>query len=300
MTDLSSYKINKYISFLNKSLPSRPTAIRDLYALPGVLDYAFNGSTKQKEEALQKIANHMGNYLGLLNPVKIHFVEKQKGGTKTETIFYGGTNGKISKKTYTEETKYAGLYKVLGPLHKEIIIVNDSSFYLIHFLSVLAHEVTHNYLFHHKINAPANLDNEILTDLAAVYLGFGLTLIRGYEPSEATRCLLGYINPITIRKALIISYSHRNWYYKEIVTKFGWFESSKYIFGLGLLSAALLKTYKRKNKTVTTNQIHKTIITCNNCAKKIRVPMSKKLFKVFCPACSAEFHVKEGGVVENH
>ena len=194
MADLTNRNIKKYIRFLNKSLPVKPTAVQSLYVLPEMLDQAFNGSTKQKESALQKIADHMGNYLGLLTPVKIHFTEKQKGGTNSETIFYGDNEGQVSKETtskYIEEIKYAGLYKVLGPGHKEIIIVNDTSFYLVHFLSVLAHEVTHNYLYHHKINPPENLDDEILTDLAAVYLGFGPTLIRGYTPSEAITCLLG-------------------------------------------------------------------------------------------------------------
>lgn len=305
MAALHGREIKKYIRFLSQSLPSKPTAIQDLYSLPKVLDHAFNSTTKQKEMALQKISDHMGNYLGLLNPVKIRFIDKYEGGIKKN--FYVDIEGNASteekKRTFIEETNYAGLYRVLGPRQKEIIVVYDKSFYLANFLSVLAHEVTHNYLFHHNIHPPESINNEILTDLAAIYLGFGPILLRGYSPREEMLVgyvgpdIMGYITPHTIRKALLVSYIHREWRYKDIIHKFGWFEKNRYYLALFLLPLSMRKIFKRKIDKDVTSKISKTIIPCQNCSKRLRVPMSNKLYKVVCPSCSFEFQVKDGVIL---
>ncbi|MBT3805634.1 MAG: hypothetical protein HOG03_13715, partial [Desulfobacula sp.] len=286
--DLTHFEIKQYLLFLDKYLPSNPTSVNDLYTLPKKLDYAFNGSTKQKESTLQKIAEHMGFYLGLLAPIKIHFKDKNVAGRKSETIFYGDKEGTVSeetKSTYTEEIKYAGLYKIFGPEHREIVIVNDTSFYLTHFLSVLAHEVTHNYLYQHKIKPPENFDNEILTDLAATYLGFGPTLMRGYAPSEATHCLLGYVNTTTILRAIIISYYYRNWEYYDTFKKFEWFEIYRYKLFFFLLPFAIKKRFNMKKDK---GEIQKVIIECQNCLNKMRIPLNNKLLKIVCPHCDFE------------
>ncbi len=152
MRNLSNKELRFALKYLKDSLPSKPTAVRGLYSLSKTLDYAFNGPTEQKEAALQKISNNMGHFLGLLHRVNVSFVEKTESGLKTHTVFIADDEGYIdqeSKSEYIEEEKYAGLYKVRGYDHREITIVNDRTFYLIHFLSVLAHEVTHNYLYHH-------------------------------------------------------------------------------------------------------------------------------------------------------
>jgi len=152
MSCLSNKEIRFIFKYLKDTLPGNPTAASGLYSLPKELDNAFNGPTRQKEVALQKISDHMGNFLGLLNRVKVSLVEKRESGSKSHTVFItddGGNIGKETKTEFVEEEKYAGLYKVRGFDHGEITIVNDRTFYLIHFLSVLAHEVTHNYSIFH-------------------------------------------------------------------------------------------------------------------------------------------------------
>jgi hypothetical protein len=173
-------------------------------------------------------------------------VEKRESGPKTHTVFIADDEGNIGKETkseFIEEEKYAGLYKVRGFDHGEITIVNDRTFYLIHFLSVLAHEVTHNYLYHHHVNVPEEIDSEELTDLATIFLGFGSTILRGYEPSSAISCKLGYIDVTTIRRAILQAYSLRNWSVKDIIREFQWFESHKYYFQLHLLPRSLFRSY---------------------------------------------------------
>jgi hypothetical protein len=87
MRYLSNKEILFVFQYLIDSLPSKPTAVSGLYSLPKAFDYAFNGTTHQKEIALQKISDHMGHFLGLLNRVKVSFVEKRKSGEKTNTVF---------------------------------------------------------------------------------------------------------------------------------------------------------------------------------------------------------------------
>lgn len=242
MRYLSNKEIRFVFKYLKDSLPSKPTAVSGLYSLPKALDHAFNEPTHQKEAALQKISDHMGHFLGLLNRVKVSFVEKKGSGAKTHTVFIADNEGNIDEETkseFIEEEKYAGLYKVRGYDHGEITIVNDRTFYLIHFLSVLAHEVTHNYLYHHQVTAPEEIGSEELTDLATIFLGFGSTILHGYEPSSAISCKLGYIDVSTIRRAILQAYSLRDWNVKDIVREFPWFESHKYYFQLHLFPRAV-------------------------------------------------------------
>jgi len=295
MKNLSNKQIRFNLEYLKDALPGKPTAVKGLYSLPKILDNAFNGPIKQKETALQKIGDHMGQFLGLLTPVNVTFVEKMESGLKTQTVFIAdniGNIGQESKSEYIEEVKYAGLYRVRGYDHREITIVNDRTFYLIHFLSVLAHEVTHNYLFHHQVTAPDEVDSEILTDLAAIFLGFGSTILRGYEPSSAISCRLGYIDVSTIRRAIVQSYLLRDWNAKDIIREFAWLESHRYYFQLCLLPRLIKALLSSQSKTEQRKFNEKTIIPCNTCGQKLRVPNKSMSLKVKCPKCGSSFIVE--------
>ena len=294
MRNLSNDEIRFVFQYLKDSLPGKATAVSGLYSLPKAFDHAFNGPTHQKEAALQKISDHMGHFLGLLNCVKVSFVEKREGGEKTHTVFIADSEGNTGAKTkseFIEEEKYAGLYKVRGYDHGEILIVNDKTFYLIHFLSVLAHEVTHNYLYQHKITTPEKIDSEELTDLATIFLGFGSIILHGYEPSSAISCRLGYIDVSTIRRALLQAYSLRDWNVNDIVRKFAWFESHKYYFQLRLFPRAVFRAlFSSKSKTVLTPEANeKRIISCDSCGQKLRIPKRPISLKVNCPTCGSSF-----------
>lgn len=297
MRCLSNKEIRFVFQYLKDSLPVKPTAVSGLYSLPKAFDHAFNGPTPQKEAALQKISDHMGHFLGLLNRVRVSFVEKREGGEKTHTVFVADNEGNVGEKTtseFIEEEKYAGLYRVRGYDHGEIIIVNDRTFYLIHFLSVLAHELTHNYLYHHHITAPEEIDSEELTDLATIYLGFGSVILRGYEPSSAISCRLGYIDVPTIRRSFLQAYSLRDWKVNDIVRKFTWFESHKYYFQIHLFPRAVLESlFSSKSKTMATQKDNeKKIITCELCGQKLRIPKRPISLKVNCSKCGSSFVIE--------
>ena len=50
--------------------------------------------------------------------------------------------------------------------------------------AILSHEVMHLYLYYSGIHFSDTLSNEVLTDTAAVYFGFGEYLYRGYQIIE--------------------------------------------------------------------------------------------------------------------
>lgn len=65
--------------------------------------------------------------------------------------------------------------------------------------AILSHEVMHLYLYYNGIHFSDTLSNEVLTDTAAVYFGFGEYLYRGYKVIETNLGFsyqkVGYIRP---------------------------------------------------------------------------------------------------------
>jgi len=130
-----------------------------------------------------------------------------------------------------------------------------------------------------------------MTDLVTIFLDFGSTILRGYEPSSAVSCRLGYIDVSTIRRAIIQAYSLRNWRVKGIVHEFKWFESHKYYFQFNLLPSSVFKTFLSSKSSIASNQKAngKIIFPCDSCGQKLRVPNSPTSLKVKCPKCGTSF-----------
>jgi hypothetical protein len=53
-------------------------------------------------------------------------------------------------------------------------------------LATLAHEISHKYLFLNKLSFDLEYENEIFTDLTAVFLGFGKIMLKGYYVQKTT------------------------------------------------------------------------------------------------------------------
>ncbi|MCK4905429.1 hypothetical protein KAS42_04220 [bacterium] len=225
--DISTRKIREKLDFLKTKLPNQPTAINNLYSLPGKFALEVMQSN-YSQASLQKVSDHIGYYLGLLKSVKITFIEELTDnrwvGTSDGTLV-GDKNG----------SPVSGLYKVVGFDSSEILLIKKHKYELEHVLAILAHEYTHNYLSHYGIREAEELENEILTELTTAYLGLGHLLIEGYKPitwtsdnwnyvlasGHTTHSLsIGYVTPNTIRKAIIISTELRGWDPKEVVLNF--------------------------------------------------------------------------------
>ncbi|HEY9818803.1 MAG TPA: hypothetical protein V6D20_23790 [Candidatus Obscuribacterales bacterium] len=65
--------------------------------------------------------------------------------------------------------------------------------------ALLAHEIVHIFLYRLKITLPNVLENEILTDTAATYLGLGWPCLNAFRISVHDSLDFGYLGPRTIR-----------------------------------------------------------------------------------------------------
>lgn len=78
----------------------------------------------------------------------------------------------------------AGQYVRSGVSHNKIYITLKQEYSLYEILAIVCHECTHHYLFSRNIKEEPEDENEKLTDITAVYLGFGKYLSYGYKPME--------------------------------------------------------------------------------------------------------------------
>jgi hypothetical protein len=106
--------------------------------------------------AVKRLAEHAGLRSGLQFIVGIGRLEPDKGGVIELQM--------DQQEVYIDVASSAGAF---GPS----------------LLAVLAHEISHKVLFDHRIRQEGDdlLRFEILTDVTAIYLGFGKLLLNGYE-----------------------------------------------------------------------------------------------------------------------
>ncbi len=72
-------------------------------------------------------------------------------------------------------------------------------------IAVLAHEICHKVLFVNGLHFPLESMNEVYTDLATIYVGFGELILNGYNTStDSGTHLLGYLTPSTYRVTHLI------------------------------------------------------------------------------------------------
>ncbi len=246
---ISSQNIREKLSFLKIRLPKQPSAVNGLYSLPTEFAKDIERSN-YSQASIQKISDHIGYYLGVLKSVKITFKEEFTDGR-----WYGTRDGIVVGDQ--KESPMGGLYKVDGFDHNEILLIRKQKYKFKHILAILAHECTHNYLFHHGIRESENLENEILTELATAYLGLGHLLIPGYKAITWTRgrrnygFTIGYVTPDTIRKAIIMSTELRSWNPKEVISNFSnpWDKILAY-FQLQPYRIRIRKTEREKRKSL--------------------------------------------------
>jgi len=76
-------------------------------------------------------------------------------------------------------------------------------------LAILAHEITHEYLYINNISFSNKYENEILTDIAAMFLGFGKLMLNGSENEDIWKNYY-FGGNTTITDKLRIGYLSRN------------------------------------------------------------------------------------------
>tara|TARA_Y100000589_G_scaffold285141_1_gene284454 strand:+ start:629 stop:1297 length:669 start_codon:yes stop_codon:yes gene_type:complete len=99
------------------------------------------------------------------------------------------------------------------------------------FFAILAHELAHQYLHIRYIDEPNELENERLTDVCAVYVGFGKLLLNGYLTNERETSAEGEI--VTTYKGGYLTFAELAFVYRE-VCKMRKIAVSEYSSGLSI------------------------------------------------------------------
>lgn len=222
-THLTTKEIKKIVYFLKDSLPKSPTAITSLYVLPLPLERELANS-KFPNFILQKISDNMGHYLGFIKSIKVNYVQQVGFNQWYSVDGHTFSDVGVSNK--------AGMYSVKGLDHSEIFIFKKNRYNNKNLLAILAHEYAHHYLFLKNVKKENTQDDEIMTDIAAVFLGFGKLIFEGYKAvtwssdsgffEEKINYTLnfGYITRSTIRRAIKVSAKARSWTTEETLTIF--------------------------------------------------------------------------------
>lgn len=276
---------------------------------PGFYGFIAQGTTEALNEGMRILARHIESR-------NCPIIEEWQGMTNPLTTL---------EYDFAENNEPPGLIKYNGPHRSkiELCITNKHSPFVMG--AILAHELTHFYLFNKGIILNDEIENERFTDLATVYLGLGKLTLNGYEPiiweirrtNKTYTYSIGYLSTDEIAMILYnlckfrnisieiakVNLSEKslelllNWkvivdkYYKEIQ------DCQKKLEIKNLRKAKLKKFIKKilfldrqKDLKLPKPSSEKfRIIVCDNCNQKLKIPIKEKALQVKCPKCNNEF-----------
>lgn len=164
--------------------------------------------------------------------------------------------------------------------------------------ALLAHEITHVFMKENCLELQNDDENEVFTDLTAIWLGFGNILLRGYETivwSDTDSIYakswkhysfrIGYVTcqdvALIVSRLAVLKKININISYKEMPCQHAdWFSKAK--------------VFNRRNHVT-----RYFVLNCPNkrCNKRIRVPKDESAILVTCPVCHEHFSLKAGRVI---
>jgi len=181
--NLSTADLHTMLAFLKTQLPKKCTK-RNYQLNAKMVGWKKSQviTYDNLQENLQQVADKMRAHLQIARPIKIMVMDNLDAG-KFETI------GNLSC-IFISADLYRQNYEQK--------------------LAILAHEMTHYYLMKkHQIVKPIVEENELLTEVGAVYIGFGFLLRAGYktfkyESEHRTEIRkIGYIDRQLVEEAII-------------------------------------------------------------------------------------------------
>ena len=131
---------------------------------PGFYGFICQGTTEALNQAMVLLANHIGS-------TSVPIIEE----------WSGSQNPLVAENYNWDNTGPAGLIKHIGPGHSRIQIAITNKHSPLIMGAILAHELTHHFLFEKSIIIQDTDENEKMTDFATAYLGLGKLTLNGYE-----------------------------------------------------------------------------------------------------------------------
>lgn len=93
-----------------------------------------------------------------------------------------------------KNARFPGLYTVTSDGKVLITLQIQDNYTINTVIAILAHELMHMYLDFKKVKHPVKKLNEIQTDVAAVYFGFGNYIYNSMKDGKERNYKIGYIN----------------------------------------------------------------------------------------------------------
>lgn len=151
--------LDECLNYLHKNLQNNYIVLRSRYYVPQDIYPKLKRKFK-REKYLKELFENMLNYVGI--PASM-------------------VQFKISNSTNEQK---AGTFQKISTNSNEIILYYSPYYDVSNIISVLAHEISHLYLNMNSLKYPDTYRNEILTDVCAIYLGFGYFLLYGYKEKK--------------------------------------------------------------------------------------------------------------------
>ncbi len=125
-------------------------------------------------------------------------------------------------------------------------------------LAILAHEITHEYLYVSNVSFSNKYENEILTDIAAIFLGFGKLMLNGGENENIWKNYY-FGGNTTITDKLGVGYLDRSKiaFVYLLVCNMRNISEKEYMSNLSNKSSQLLKESKRDYWYIFNNHFNK-------------------------------------------
>jgi DNA-directed RNA polymerase subunit RPC12/RpoP len=184
---------------------------------------------------------------------------------------------------------------------------------------ILAHEATHHILNMANIHAESDIENEMFTDVAAVFLGFGKLMLTGAaeEPPDMISVPITKSDEgIPYLGYPLIAFSYFVWSKSKGLDTEGslshvvgpcvrFLQSFEYYHVRGRCLWTRLLAHFRNiapepecDGTVVFEECKQgrstkfNIITCGTCGAKLRIPSTDKTLSVTCPKCKSKFTMR--------
>ncbi|BDD08056.1 hypothetical protein FUAX_04880 [Fulvitalea axinellae] len=220
-------EIERTVQFLKERLPKKCTLYN--YQLSHEMLGAQYLITQNVERKLQRIADMMREHLLIEEPIRIMMIDHIGAGKfemidNLSCIF-------INSDTLTQN------------FHQKV--------------AILAHEMCHYYLIRkHGIIKEIDKENELLTEIGSVYIGFGFLLLKGYEENKIesgkkiTTSRVGYISTEVVRKSIVSTAYARKQQPKWIVKNAGLAHKPYFYFKLRELRKQYKSAVRAKEASV--------------------------------------------------
>ena len=181
--------VSERIAFLERKFPN--TSTRRNYQISTDMIDGVHQDMDRLQDKLQAVANFFLHHLRLMK------TEKAAPPIKILTV--------------APSTTDAGVYLNKGG-RKCILINNDMHMHnLRQKIAIVAHEISHYYLdTKHLGKKLSTRENELLTELNAIYCGFGFILLEGYSENA-------YIESVTLTLSSRVGYVVQKTIYESII-----------------------------------------------------------------------------------